>query len=59
MSPAVPLKHIFTLVEGTANIADERQQRLLLQSIAELARKGLQQLPWQMANADITAKTGQ
>ena len=41
MLPAVALKHIFTLILGAANIANERQQRLLLQSIAEIARKGL------------------
>jgi hypothetical protein len=41
MSPAEALKHIFTLLDGAESVANERQQRLLLQAIAELASKGL------------------
>ena len=43
MSPALAMKHIRTLIDGAASIANERQQRLLLQAIAELTRKGLEQ----------------
>lgn len=42
MSPSEALKHIHTLIEGAAGIANERQKRLLLECIAELARKGLE-----------------
>lgn len=43
MSPAQALTHIQTLIDGTESFGNERLQRLLLQSIAELARKGLEQ----------------
>jgi hypothetical protein len=45
LTPAEALSHIHTLIEGAATIANERQLRLLLECIAELARKGLEGLP--------------
>jgi hypothetical protein len=45
MSPAETLRQILTLIEGAADIANERQQRLLLQCILELAHKGLERPP--------------
>jgi hypothetical protein len=41
LEPAEALRYIHILIEGAADIANERQQRLLLECIAELARKGL------------------
>jgi hypothetical protein len=42
MLPAEALRHIHTLIVGAASIATERQQRVLLECIAELTRKGLE-----------------
>jgi hypothetical protein len=43
MLPATALKHIHTLIVGAASVANERQQRLLLEAVTEIARKGLEQ----------------
>ena len=40
VSPAIALRNIRTLVEGSQAISSERSQLILLRSVEEVARKG-------------------
>jgi hypothetical protein len=55
LSPAEALRHIRTLIEGQpADVATERQQRLLLECIRELAREGLERPPIVKLGEDVS-----
>jgi hypothetical protein len=41
VTPSEALKHIFTLVEASAELKDDAQRKVLLRSVVVLAQKGL------------------
>ena len=41
MTPTDALKHIRTLVEGSAELKEDAQRKVLLQSVIVVAQKGL------------------
>ena len=49
MTPSEALQHIVTLVEASANLKDDKQRKVLLRSVAVVARRGLGVAPDGMA----------